>query len=846
MGFQWLFVNLGFCKFDGMKIRLTAFLVLTVLGVGVLAQERVVNTETAHRYFTELDFEKAAADYAILFRKNSQDARINYFYGISLIESNRDIPQAVKCLKFAALKNVSKDVFYHLGRAYQLSYEFDEAQVQFNKYMKLVGATGEFYQATQKHIDECVQGVNLRGKIFSLQILGADTSTVDRILTYYQPNREVGKVMPNREFFETGVDPDGIMFQSERGDVVIFSMKNDKNGDWDLYRMERLLDGWSDVSAVKGDVNLSSNEKYPFLHTDGVTLYFSSNRPGGLGGYDIYKATYNSDSRQFENVVNMGIPFNSPRDDFFFIPDDFNQTAWFSSNRLSGNKQVVVYTLRWDDSVIRNLVTDMNDLKEAAKLIPIAGGKKKLVRQIGGVSGKDGGDGLFQFQVTDTLIYTSFDHFHSQDALTAFRSGFSLVRQRDSLTLVMKDKRRQYGVSNMDAERNQLVNEIIVLEKRTYSLDDGIEKQYQVARRLEQEKIKELIRTGRYVSKPSTIIEPINNKSLSLNNIPGDMTLYTNDEFGRYLKEMGQIYKTLFPPEEEAFLLQADSLYVWGNALNLSSSRLLEQTMRQAPVPVVKIPKTFQTKTIEETGESLVVQAREQKANALKLYHQSLDQKYELYRKKYFSLQGEKQKETWYAPVMNNSREADAFYRGATDMVKDPLSVDMEMYEKSGTLKRKAVDAQERGLQLYCDWLKGKLVDVPVKGKENNAIKETPVRQVPKADPLVTITEDIHTVQPVDSKVTAPLGKLVFKIQIGVFRNAPDEKKLTHLKPISSEVMTESGMVKYFSGQYTSYEEASAQLTSIREKGFPGAFVVAFYNGSAIPVAKAREIEKGQ
>lgn len=827
--------------------RFTVILILTVLGINVLAQERVVNAETAYRYFKESDFEKAAADYAILFRKNTQDARLNYYYGVSLLETNRDLPQAVKCLKFAALKNVSKDAFFYLGRAYQLIYEFDEAQAQFNKYIKLTGTTGEFYQVTQKYIVECAQGVVMQGKIFSVQVQNADTTTVDRLLSYYRPSREIGKVMPNSEFFETGVDPDGVMFQSERGDVVFFSMKNDKNNDWDLYRMERLLDGWSEVAVLKGEINQSSNEKYPFLHTDGVTLYFSSNRPGGLGGYDIYKATYNSDKRQFENVVNMGIPFNSPRDDFFFLPDDYSQTAWFSSNRMSGNNQMVVYAIRWDDTVIRNLVTDINDLKESAKLIPMAGGKKQVVMQKGGVSDKEGTNGLFQFQVADTLIYTKFEHFRSSEALDAFRAGFALSRQRDSLTLVMKDKRRRYGSSNVDSERNQLVNDIIGLEKQTYGLDDAIDKHYQQARRLEQEKIKELMRTGKYISTPNTFVEPKNIKSQSPTTIPGDMTLYTNDEFGRYLKEMGQIYKTLFSPDEEALLLHADSLFVWGNALNLSSSRMLEQTMHQSTTPVVKLPKPFQPKTVEEPGESLVVLAREQKANALKLYHQSLDQKYELYRKKYFSLQEEKVKGTWYAPVMNLSREADAFYRGAADMVKDPLSVDMEIYEKSGALKRKAVDAQERGLHHYSDWLGGKPVAISSKVDETDAERKALVKQAPYVNPVVAETSDNRLVtQDDNSQLVKATGRLVYKIQIGVFRNAPDEKKLIPLKPVSSEMMAESGLVKYFSGQFASYEEASSQLTSVREKGFPGAFVVAFYNGEAITVVKAREIEKEQ
>lgn len=80
-------------------------------------------------------------------------------------------------------------------------------------------------------------------------------------------------------------------------------------------------------------INTEYDEVTPFVHAVSSTLYFSSNGHNSTGGLDIYKAYYDQDAEVYNTAVNLGLPFNSPQDDAYFIADRFIKTGYFSSDR---------------------------------------------------------------------------------------------------------------------------------------------------------------------------------------------------------------------------------------------------------------------------------------------------------------------------------------------------------------------------------------------------------------------------------------------------------------------------------------------------------------------------------
>jgi hypothetical protein len=80
-------------------------------------------------------------------------------------------------------------------------------------------------------------------------------------------------------------------------------------------------------------VNSKFDEVTPFFHETTSTLFFSSNGHKSIGGLDIFKCSYDRDTKSYSGPINLGEPINSPRDDSYMIWDNYLKKGFFSSDR---------------------------------------------------------------------------------------------------------------------------------------------------------------------------------------------------------------------------------------------------------------------------------------------------------------------------------------------------------------------------------------------------------------------------------------------------------------------------------------------------------------------------------
>ncbi len=118
--------------------------------------------------------------------------------------------------------------------------------------------------------------------------------------------------------------------------------EEDNYGGMDLYKTERREDGfWGPAINLGPKVNSSGNEKSPFIHPDGQTLYFSSDGHPGVGGQDIFYARMQKDGT-FGEPKNIGVPINTEKDEHGFIVSIDGRYGFFSSNL--GKKELNIYS----------------------------------------------------------------------------------------------------------------------------------------------------------------------------------------------------------------------------------------------------------------------------------------------------------------------------------------------------------------------------------------------------------------------------------------------------------------------------------------------------------------------
>ncbi|MFY8033083.1 MAG: LysM peptidoglycan-binding domain-containing protein [Flexibacteraceae bacterium] len=127
-----------------------------------------------------------------------------------------------------------------------------------------------------------------------------------------------------------------------KGDTMFFvSNRPGGLGGNDIwYSVNRGNDSW-DVPVNLGEaLNTNQNDMSPFYYAPEKLLFFSTNGRESFGGLDIYMAT----GKDFDKVVNAGYPFNSSRDDFYFTVG--KNYAYFSSNRENGIGSDDIYSMR--------------------------------------------------------------------------------------------------------------------------------------------------------------------------------------------------------------------------------------------------------------------------------------------------------------------------------------------------------------------------------------------------------------------------------------------------------------------------------------------------------------------
>jgi len=131
---------------------------------------------------------------------------------------------------------------------------------------------------------------------------------------------------------------------SPDGNTIYFSSNRPGGyGGKDLYRVTKMPDNtWSKAYNLGPNINTPYDEDGPFIHPDGKTLYFSSKGHHNMGGYDIFKTELNEDGI-WSIAENLGYPINSVGDDVFFFVTHEGQKAYFSSNRPDSPGKIAIY-----------------------------------------------------------------------------------------------------------------------------------------------------------------------------------------------------------------------------------------------------------------------------------------------------------------------------------------------------------------------------------------------------------------------------------------------------------------------------------------------------------------------
>ncbi|GAB5540102.1 MAG: hypothetical protein Salg2KO_22050 [Salibacteraceae bacterium] len=312
----------------------------------------------ADQLFELEEYIRAYHIYDSLWDLRPNDVYLQYKTGASSVYRATGRDEAYDILKDLRGSKVFPRATFYMARAKHFKYQFDEAIRLYNEYLQQSGASGAERIETLRLIENCENGIDLmeRKLALTLEILtppsNEKNSQYSPVISpdgknLYYTNRgpdSKGELMTNQtkssdigQFYEDifvakheggddqfnfgeGKGISDTINKSDRHEApmsvsydnkIMFIYLSGEKVEEDIYISYNLGDtAWSKPEKLEGKVNTPQYEGHAFLAPDNRTLYFSSDKPGGFGGRDIWIATLGADST-FTNVRNAGPKINT-------------------------------------------------------------------------------------------------------------------------------------------------------------------------------------------------------------------------------------------------------------------------------------------------------------------------------------------------------------------------------------------------------------------------------------------------------------------------------------------------------------------------------------------------------
>ena len=328
------------------------------------------------------------------------------------------------------------------------------------------------------------------------QVMIIDSLVVPRaqLLEHLNLSMESGRVLTVDSALSTRDSMYNTAFVSQLGTHLLYARQTTP-GEFRLYKSDMIDGKWSESMPLEG-LPEDENQNYPFMLTDGTTLYYAAQGPKSLGGYDIFMTRYDTDTKTFLAPENIGMPFNSTANDYLYMVDEYHNIGYFVTDRRQSPGYVCIYTfVPGEERVIYNTESTAAD-----KLVSLAELNSIRDTQTDADALRDATERLHQmtmsirenaasaselhFIINDRYTYTSFSQFRNGNARTAAGKWVKMKQEYEGIAKKLCTLRATYHSSNAQ-DREKLKEQILPLENQAEELQDSIKSQEKLIRSLE-------------------------------------------------------------------------------------------------------------------------------------------------------------------------------------------------------------------------------------------------------------------------------------------------------------------------------------------------------------------------
>ncbi len=409
-------------------------ILLFILSIGCIAksQDNIRLQEAfyeAEYFLMRGDYSDALPYYQGIYAAMPDNASIAFRLGLCYLNIDGSKNMAIEYLEKASQKITAKyregslrqteapyEALFFLGDAYRINYMFEKAREAYSTYREtLLPSDIENVMYVDQQIAACNNAPALMASPVKFTVEAADHIINDNNDNFFPVFSADGKsiaFMTSMKFYDAimlsrmvrnewtapvNITPelqsDGdhyVSFLSALGDMMLLSKDDNINSDIWMSRYDGVR--WEPARKLKKEINTKYWEAHGFITDDGTTMIFSSDRPGGFGGLDLYLTKMDA-SGEWGKPVNMGPEINTPFNDDrpFLIKGGtilfFASQGHYNMGGYDIFRSDLQYNGLWSKPV--NLGYPLNNPDDNIFFCPVEGGKSGYMS----FSGREDGAG---------------------------------------------------------------------------------------------------------------------------------------------------------------------------------------------------------------------------------------------------------------------------------------------------------------------------------------------------------------------------------------------------------------------------------------------------------------------
>ena len=419
--------------------------------------------DEAKAFYNNKEYSKALPSFKELLSKSPKDASLNNWVGMCLYNLD-SINEAIPFLQYAETKSIAESSRYLATIAYE-QYRFDDAENHIAKYTKaLTKAKKELPGEIETLSTRIINARNMLDRVEHIQII--DSINVDRkkFFEFYKISHECGS-LNSRSVLPEGFNAANatVVFQPESKTQLVWALEDESQAEA-LVSASVLSDGTWEHPQLLGLSTNDGNSNYPYIMPDGITLYYANDGENSIGGYDIFVSRKDED--EYLQPQNMGMPYNSPYNDYMLVIDEITGIGWWATDRNNIDGKVTIYMFIPNESRINYPSEDVNIIN-LAKINSIKdswienANYDEYLNRLSKIGATESTEikKSFYLSLPNGYIYTSLNDFKNHEAAEAMKEYLNALDKFQTAEDELASLRTNYSKGD-----KTISNEIIELE----------------------------------------------------------------------------------------------------------------------------------------------------------------------------------------------------------------------------------------------------------------------------------------------------------------------------------------------------------------------------------------------